>query len=188
MARPFSGNLARTRGGELINELYRTTTRYWPDNTFDSPMQLALKEYVRAKTPRVLFVGYGETDEWAHGGRYDLLLQSAQHMDAFVADLWNTMQAIPQYRGKTTFIITTDHGRGSGDREWRNHGADVAGAENIWIAVIGPDTPPLGERVNAGTVTQSHIAATIAALLGLGEAYGAAAPKATAPITDVIKR
>src|SRR6185436_10941031 len=137
---PFKGDLARSATAAQINELYRGTTRYWKDNAFDAPMQLALKEYLRVKAPRVLFVGYGETDEWAHGGRYDLVLQSAHHMDAFVADLWSTMQAMLQYRGTTTFIITTDHGRGSGDREWKNHGADVAGAENIWIAVMGPDT------------------------------------------------
>ena len=31
----------------------------------------------RSSQPRVLFVGYGETDNWAHAGRYDLVLHSA---------------------------------------------------------------------------------------------------------------
>jgi len=77
------------------------------------------------------------------------------------------MQAMPEYRGTTTFIITTDHGRGSGPEKWRDHGKDVDGAEDIWIAVLGPDTPALGERAQAGPVTQSQVAATIAALLGV---------------------
>lgn len=179
---PFTGRLARDPRRALVNELYRTSIRYWAGNSFDAPMHLAVKEYIRARSPRVLFVGYGETDEWAHGTRYDLLLRSAHQMDAFVADLWTTMQAMPQYRGKTTFIITADHGRGDGDREWRSHGADVAGAENIWLAVLGPDTPPLGERANIGPITQSQIAATIASLLGLGDAYRASAPRAAAPL------
>ena len=82
---------------------------------------------VRRNHPRVLFVGYGETDEWAHLGRYDRLLDSAQRVDRFIAELWDTMQAIPQYRGKTTFLITTDHGRGHGLEDWKDHGDDVAG-------------------------------------------------------------
>ena len=47
----------------------------------------------------------------------------------------------------TTFIITRDHGRGSGPAQWKEHGVEEKGSENIWIAVMGPDTPPLGERV-----------------------------------------
>jgi hypothetical protein len=179
---PFTGDLARSPRGAMLNELYRTSVRYWSDNTFDALMHQVTKEYLAARQPRVLFVGYGETDEWAHSGRYDLLLESARQMDSFVADLWTTMQSMPQYRDKTTFIITTDHGRGSGDREWKNHGEKVEGAENIWIAVIGPDTPPLGERTNIAPVTQSQVAATIASLLGMASPFRALAPKAAAPI------
>lgn len=179
---PFTGDLAQSPRGAMLNELYRTSVRYWDDNTFDAPMHLVMKEYLSARKPRVLFVGYGETDEWAHGGRYDLLLESAHQMDSFVADLWATMQSMPQYRDKTTFIITADHGRGSGDREWKNHGEKVEGAENIWIAVIGPDTPALGERANVAPVTQSQIAATIASLVGMANPFRASAPNIAPPL------
>ena len=179
---PFSGDLARSPRGAMLNDLYRTSVRYWSDNTFDAPMQLVTMEYIAQRKPRVLFVGYGETDEWAHAGRYDLLLESARQMDSFVADLWTTMQAMPEYRGKTTFIITTDHGRGSGDREWKNHGEKVDGAEHIWIAVIGPDTPPLGERANVATVTQSQVAATVASLVGQANPFRALAANTAPPL------
>jgi bisphosphoglycerate-independent phosphoglycerate mutase (AlkP superfamily) len=114
----------------------------------------------------VLFVGYGETDNWAHSGRYDLVLHSAHEFDRYVHELWDTMQAMPEYRGQTTFIITTDHGRGDGLVEWKEHGAEQKGSENIWIAVIGPDTAALGEREHIWPVTQAQIAATLAAFLG----------------------
>jgi hypothetical protein len=179
---PFTGDLARSSRGALLNDLYRTSVHYWGDNTFDAPMQLVTKEYLAARKPRLLFVGYGETDEWAHSGRYDLLLESARQMDGFVADLWATMQSMPQYRGKTTFIITTDHGRGSGDREWKNHGEKVEGAQDIWIAVLGPDTPARGELANVAPVTQSQVAATIASLLGMADPFRAFAPGAAAPL------
>lgn len=176
---PFAANAQRSERADLIDELYRTMVPFWPDNAFDAPMQLTAKEYIRTRHPRVVFVGYGETDEWAHSGRYDLLLRSAHQVDAFIADLWNTLQAMPQYRGTTTFIITTDHGRGSGPVQWRDHGQDVDGAENIWIAIMGPDTPATGE-VTSGMVTQSQIAATLAALLG--EDWTTANPRAGKPL------
>jgi hypothetical protein len=50
--------------------------------------------------------------------------------------------------------------------EWKDHGTGQKGSENIWIAVIGPDTAPLGERHAAAPVTQSQIAATVAELVG----------------------
>ena len=72
----------------------------------------------------------------------------------------------PAYKDKTTLIVSTDHGRGSGPDEWKDHGTEQEGSENIWIAVLGPDTPPLGERRAVAAVTQAQIAATIAALVG----------------------
>jgi hypothetical protein len=68
--------------------------------------------------------------------------------------------------------------------DWKEHGVDQKGSENIWIAVIGPDTPARGERHNVATVTQSQIAATIAALVG--EDYRAAAPQAAKPLLEVL--
>jgi hypothetical protein len=151
---------------ELLNELYRTTTRLDDEDVWDSFLQVPLLDYVKSAHPRLLFVGYGETDNWAHSGRYDLVLESAHQVDEFVRQLWDTMQAMPEYHDQTTFIITTDHGRGSGLEEWKEHGVEEKGSENIWIAVLGPDTPASGERANIAPVTQAQIAATAAALLG----------------------
>jgi hypothetical protein len=161
---PYKGKL--TPREELMNELYRTTTKLDDEDCYNSFLQVPLLDYVQAEHPRVLFVGYGETDNWAHQGRYDLVLNSARQFDEFVKQLWETMQSMPEYRGQTTFIVTTDHGRGSGLAEWKEHGVDQKGSENIWIAVMGPDTPALGERGNVAAVTQAQIAATVAGLLG----------------------
>jgi hypothetical protein len=167
----------------LLDTLYRTTTRFDDEDVYDSFLQVPLLDFVASAKPRVLFVGYGETDNWAHAGRYDLVLESAHHFDQFVQQLWNAMQAIPEYRSQTTFVITTDHGRGSGLVEWKEHGAEQKGSENIWIAILGPDTPALGERSNVATVTQAQIAATLAAFLG--EDYRAAESKAAPAIPQV---
>jgi hypothetical protein len=169
----------------LINELFRTATRLWADNAFDVLTHQALLEYVRTVSPRVLFVGYGETDEWAHAGRYDLALRSARQVDFFVAELWALMQSMPAYRGTTTFIITTDHGRGDGPVNWKRHGEDVVGAEAIWMAVLGPDTPALGDVPNT-PFTQAQIATTLAELLG--EDWPSAKPGAASAVRGAIGR
>jgi hypothetical protein len=160
--------------------LYESTTQVDPDVTFDSFTHEDLLDYLATHTPRALFVGYGGTDDWAHEGKYDLVLQAAHQDDEHIAELWNTMQANPAYHDKVTFIITCDHGRGSGLKLWRDHGKKIDGAENIWIAVIGPDTPPTGEIASGPRVTQSQIAATIAALLG--QDYRKDVPQAAPPL------
>jgi hypothetical protein len=184
---PFPGKLGEDPRRSLVNELYRTSVRVWEGNAFDAPMQLAAKEYIRLRKPRVLFVGYGETDEWAHARRYDLTLKSARQVDRYIADLWSYMQGMRQYRGKTTFIITTDHGRGGGPDDWTSHGEAVAGAEDIWMAVIGPDTPNGGEVRGGVEVKQAQVAATIAALLGLEEQFLAFSPKTALSVRAAIR-
>ena len=174
----------RTPKSDLLRALYGSSTRYWHNNTWDALMQQSMLEGLRGAKPRVLFVGYGETDEWAHGGRYDLYLRSARQFDRHLEELWTMLQADLQYRGTTTLLVTTDHGRGNGPR-WRDHGADVVGADRIWIAAMGPDTPATG-IVRTGSVTQSQVAATLAALLG--HDWRAAEPRAAPPLPGVVGR
>jgi hypothetical protein len=183
---PFPDSSKPTPTQALLNTLYRTTTREFSDMPWDALLHQTLLDEVVHRRPRVLFVGYGETDEWAHNGRYDLVLQSAHAVDGFIRELWETMQAMPEYRARTTFIVTTDHGRGDGPENWKHHDWNVEGAQNMWIAVLGPDTPPLGERRNAQRVTQSQIAATVAALLG--KDWKAQSPAAGAPLPEILGR
>ncbi len=180
---PFTGAEAGEPRKAAINTLYRTTTRLWENNAMDSHMHAAAMEYLKTKKPRLLFLGYGETDEWAHDGHYDRVLQSAHRVDGYIADLWATLQRMPEYRGSTTLVITTDHGRGDGSTAWRDHGQDVGGAEHIWMAVLGPDTPARGV-VTSGRVTQSQVAATVAALLGRD--FVRDFPRAGAPIREAL--
>jgi hypothetical protein len=170
---------------DLLRRLTWDTPLLGPDVIFDSFVMHASFNYIKKQKPRVAFIGFGETDEWAHHNRYDEYLKAAQRVDSFVHELWTTLQSMPQYRDKTTLIITADHGRGSGPVDWKSHGEKVPESKGDWIAIIGPDTAPLGERTNTAPRTQSQIAATMAALLGLD--YRAFFTQAGAPLQDVIK-
>ena len=125
------------------------------------------KEYLKQKQPRILYLALDETDDFAHAGKYDLYLKAAHMADKMIADLWNLVQSMPSYKDKTTFIITTDHGRGDKIKDqWRDHGENIGEATEMWIAVIGPDTKPVGEVKKDEQLYQGQLAATIAELLG----------------------
>lgn len=169
---------------QLLNDLFVDTTRHNAAEVLDSMLYQAAREHLLRHRPRVMFIGFLETDHWGHAGRYDHLLTSANAVDRYIQRLWETMQSMEQYRDKTTFIISTDHGRGTGLVDWKNHGAKIQGAEDMWMAFLGPDTPALGERTNCERVTQSQIAATLAALLG--EDYHGIMPRSAPMIQQVL--
>ena len=126
----------------------------------------------------------GETDEWAHAGKYEEYVRAANRVDLYLKAIWERAQSMPEYRGVTSLIFAVDHGRGRAPVDWKSHGQKLDETKYIWMAFMGPDTKALGERKNVGMVTQSQVAATLAALLG--EDYGAAVPKAGKVIADVV--
>jgi Type I phosphodiesterase / nucleotide pyrophosphatase len=136
--------------------------------------------------PRLMYLSLGETDEWAHAGKYADYLRAAKLVDGYLGELWQSLQSMPQYRGTTTMIFLPDHGRGEGPKEWKSHGQKLPNSKYIWLAFLGPDTPAMGERKSAAPVTQSQVAGTMTALLG--EDYRASVPKAGTPIAEVIAR
>ena len=168
---------------ELLNRL-KLETGQWPDEPFDAPTFLTALEYLKLHQPRILYLSLGETDEWAHDGKYGLYLKAAKRCDQYVKELWDMVQSMPRYRGTTSLILGVDHGRGLG-AEWRSHGQKIAESKYVWMAFLGPDTPPLGERSKVAPVTESQVAATLAALLG--EDYGGAFPQAGKPIAEVLR-
>ncbi len=167
----------------LLNHLKQEGVRIWPDEIFDPPMFYTALEYVKYAKPRVLFLGLGETDDWAHSGSYAEYLNAAHRSDAYIAALWNLMQTMPEYKDKTTLVVLPDHGRGEGV-QWTDHGQEVPESSQTWMAWLGPDTASLGERKDASPVTESEVAATLAALLG--EDYHAAVPASGTAIPDVL--
>jgi hypothetical protein len=122
-------------------------------------------EFLKRARPRVMFISFDETDEHGHGRRYDNYLESAHRSDSLIAELWTWIQRDPQYRNKTTLMVTTDHGRGTSPRGWQRHAMLFRGSAQIWLAVIGPDTPATGEMKDRVRYGQNQIAKTIAEFL-----------------------
>ncbi len=150
---------------QLLNRAVLETPHYWGGARFDFLTFMGAVEYLKTEEPSVLYLALDETDDWCHSGRYDLYLDAARRCDGYLKELWEYAQQSEKYRGKTSMIITTDHGRGGGREGWKNHGADLPGSEWIWAAAIGPDIPALGVRENVAA-TQGQYASSSAALMG----------------------
>lgn len=164
-----------------LNRLAGELPHYWDNVRYDYFTFRGAEQAIRQHRPRVLYVAFGETDDWAHAGRYDLYLDAARRTDGYIERLWKLMQSLPEYAGTTSLVMTTDHGRGDTRIGWKSHGADVEGSEAIWMALLSPDVQP--HVPAADEVTQSQVAASVAALLG--EDYGAEVPRAGRPLDAV---
>jgi hypothetical protein len=126
----------------------------------------AAREYLKEYHPRVLYIAFDETDHFAHAGMYDQYIESAHSQDAMIADMWKLLQSLPQYRNKTSLVITVDHGRGDSIKSnWRHHGARIPEAHEIWLAAIGAGIKSGGESKLALQLYQGQLARTFAALL-----------------------
>jgi phosphopentomutase/2,3-bisphosphoglycerate-independent phosphoglycerate mutase family metalloenzyme len=136
--------------------------------------------HLKSHQPRVLYISFDESDEWAHEGRYDKTLDTLNRYDGYLRELWDYLQSSGRYREKTSIIITVDHGRGATPQDWNDHGDKVPEAQYIWMAFISPDSALRGEWKNRETVYQNQIAATICSLLN--QDYAENNPSAGKPI------
>ena len=124
------------------------------------------KEYIQTNHPKVVYIGFGETDEYAHSGKYDDYLQSAHLFDEYLAQLWYLVNQDPFYKNNTSFIITTDHGRGQKSNTWVRHDMFTTGSKNTWLMTLGASFESKGEVKTGGEIFNEQIASTIARLLG----------------------
>ena len=115
-----------------------------------------------------------------HVRQVDLVLQPGQTL------LLALVQSLPEYRDQTTFILATDHGRGPAPVAWKNHGKAISESASIWIGLLGPDSPALGERSNTPEGTQGQVAATVAGHFGLD--FNGPHPKAAKPLIESYKQ
>lgn len=151
----------------VLSDAQHDIMALWEEGRSDAVTMGIALDYLTTMHPRLLWISLDESDDWAHARRYDRLLDLLHVYDDYLRRLWNALQSMDAYRDRTTLVMTTDHGRGRTPRDWVDHGEKTAGSEEIWVAVIGPDAPHIGEATDTATVHQADVAATILRLLGL---------------------
>lgn len=151
---------------ERLSALQFETSTPWERVRHDAYTFRFAMDHLGRSRPRVIYLSFGETDDWAHDARYDRVLEAYTRTDQYLRELWTWLQAQPEYRGRTRLILTTDHGRGHTPADWRNHGKDVAGAGDTWMAFVSPQMTQRGEWRDQPTITTSQVAATLVDWMG----------------------
>ncbi len=182
----------------FLNKLQNAIPSPWPTVRNDVFTHQYALSYLRREQPKVLFISYGETDDFAHDGKYDEYVFAANRTDGFIKEIWSTLQSIDQYRDNTVLFITVDHGRGESPlQSWMHHSSQqattransglveyadgIVGSEATWFAVMGPGVVS-GRQIQTdkNCITSNRIAATLMEFLG--EDYRDYNPAMGAPI------
>lgn len=198
----YTGQIGVAGNWDLFAKIFNTPRSHLAvnaglDGHYPSEVRVEREAFrLIAAHTRVIYVALGDTDEYAHAGNYAMVLAALERADDMVRRIWETMQADPFYRGQTTLLITTDHGRGdSADEAWREHGSlayyrkypddgpayrttGVIGSDKVWFAALGV---AVARDRPAPSACQHSAQIAASALAALGEDWHHFAPEAAPP-------
>jgi hypothetical protein len=140
---------------------------------------LALR-YLEAKRPRLMFLGLGEPDEYAHRGDYAGYLASLHAADESIGQLFTVLHRMGARGEHTTVIVTADHGRG---RDYRVHGRAFPESARVWLVAAGGGIAARGFARATRPHHLADVAPTVRALLDLPADV---APASGAPLEELL--
>ncbi|WP_036381684.1 alkaline phosphatase family protein [Muricauda sp. MAR_2010_75] len=157
-----------TEREKMLNDIQRQAPIIWESVRLDVFTHNYALEEMKKNHPKLLYISYGETDDFAHGGFYDFYLQAAQRTDAMIKELWEFTQQDEFYKDQTIFLLTTDHGRGTQPlKTWKSHGSGIEGAGGVWFVTFGKGVAPMGEVHEEEQLYSNQIAPTVLQEMGL---------------------
>ncbi|WP_240315456.1 alkaline phosphatase family protein [Aquimarina longa] len=187
---PVNAGFEEAKGDNLsqrelfLNQLQEQIPSPWSSVRLDAFTHHYAVEYMKKNHPELVYIAYGETDDFAHDGDYAAYLKAAHNTDSLIKELWELTQQDTFYKDNTVFIITTDHGRGTDPLDtWKSHGAKIKDAGQVWIATFGKGITTLGEVNDTTQLYSNQIAATVAAIMKVKYTV----KKAGKPIRSIIK-
>ncbi|MBD1259408.1 sulfatase-like hydrolase/transferase [Maribacter polysiphoniae] len=157
-----------TEREQFLNELQPSVPSPWSSVRLDAFTHHYAMEEMKKNHPELLYIAYGETDDFAHDGDYEAYLNSAHTTDAFIKKVWEFTQQDPFYKDNTLFIVTTDHGRGTMPlKTWKSHGDEINGSGSVWMILFGKGVSDKGEVAHEEQLFSNQIAPTILKTLDL---------------------
>lgn len=152
----------------FLNQLQSQVPSPWSTVRLDAFTHHYALEYMKKAHPNLIYIAYGETDDFAHEGNYEAYLKAARNTDGLIEELWEFTAQDDYYKDRTVFIITTDHGRGTNPLDsWQHHGNKVKNADQVWLLCFGKGVMPSGEVNKPEQLFTSQIVPTILKLLGI---------------------
>jgi len=124
---------------------------------------LALR-YLETRRPRLMFLGLGEPDEYAHRDDYAGYLASLRAADATLGEIFAVLGRMGARGAHTTVIVTADHGRG---RDYRVHGRAFPESGRVWLVAAGGGIEARGYAHATRPHRLADVAPTVRALLRL---------------------
>ncbi|MGD0694759.1 MAG: hypothetical protein ABSB82_07870 [Terriglobia bacterium] len=127
---------------------------------------LVSREVMRQFSPSLLVIIFSDV-EVAHFGSYAMHLAGIRTGDRLAYELWQEVEANPEYRGKTTLLVLPEFGRdpdGSTTNGFFNHRGNEESTRTTWMMALGAAVgkPQIIER----PVRHVDLCPTLAGLLG----------------------
>lgn len=139
----------------------------WPGNgdfrRDRSTAELALA-YLDVEQPSFLFVGLGETDEFAHQNDYAGYLDALGEADHYIGRIADVLQRRAEQGVRTALFVTADHGRSHG---FRDHGAAYPESARVWLVAAGSAIQRRGLYAAGREHHLADVAPTLRELFGL---------------------
>ena len=131
--------------------------------------ELALRA-IQELRPRLLMVNYNDCD-YVHWGNLSHYTRGITIMDEGIRQIWSAVEADPEYRENTLFVVVPDCGRDTNplaDVPCQHH-FNSRSAHEIFALFAGPGVPR-GQVVDK-SADQSSVAGTIGRLIGVKTAH-----------------
>ena len=99
------------------------------------------RQLMRQHAPSLMMLTLHDMDI-AHAGAYSLYVDAIQRADRLCSELWQAIQADPEYKDQTTLYIMPDFGRDADDdpagNGFQHHRTGGALARTTWLLALGP--------------------------------------------------
>jgi Metalloenzyme superfamily len=125
--------------------------------------RIALR-YLETQAPRLLVIGLGDADEYAHRGDVAGYRRSIRRADDVLAELDRTLARMGGEGAETAVVVTTDHGRA---RSLRGHGASFPESQRVFVAAFGAGVARRGVACASEPLRLAHLAGAVRSLLAL---------------------
>jgi hypothetical protein len=138
----------------------------------DSTTMVRCFEIFDEHHPNLALINFREPDYSAHQSNWFNYLAGIVKTDEYVQQIWDYIENDPIYKGKTTLLVTNDHGRhlngiSSG---YSSHGDNCSGCTHLGFLALGPDFKK--NKTITGHYNQTDISATVAELLHFNLNHG----------------
>ena len=142
---------------------------------------LALR-HLESAQPDFLFLGLGETDEYAHHGDYSSYVGAIAMADQSIGDLLGALVRMGERGERTHVFVTTDHGRA---HDFRDHGGRYPESSRVWFVASGPRITARGDLETSRDLRLRDIAPPLRLIAGLPRV--ATGRDAGAPIAELLR-